>query len=385
MAIQNSLEQSAKRSNLRHHKGSLRMDARHRGITIRGNSVQLSFTYQGVRYRETIPMPATKTALKELVLKLQAIKHAIKIGTFDYLKHFPYSKKAREFRKTRSDLYTIKEALINWLRRNQAKLQTSTLQDYNSAIYHHLIPTFGDLTIAELTASKVKEWLSELPCSNKRKGNILIPLRQTFEELYHDEIIDKNPLQRVKNLPNKTREPEPFIQEEVAKILNELTGQAKNLIQFAFYSGLRTSELIALCWQDVDFENNRIFVRSAYVRGQLKDTKTKSGKREVTLQPQAREALLNQQAFTGKQNEVVFHDPYTNQPWTNDQPIRKKVWIPALKKANIKYRNPYQTRHTFASMMLSRGEHYMWVAQQMGHKDWGMIIKVYGRWIPQSK
>ena len=361
------------------------MDARQRGITIRGNSVQLSFTFQGVRCRETIPMPPTKTALKELNLKLQAIKHEIRIGTFDYFRHFPYSKKAKEFRKTRSDLYTIKEALINWLRRNQAKLQTSTLQDYNSAIYHHLIPTFGGLTIAELTASKVKEWLSELPCSNKRKGNILIPLRQTFEELYHDEIIDKNPLTRVKNLPNKTREPEPFTQEEITKILNELTGQAKNLIQFAFYSGLRTSELIALRWHDVDFENNRVFVKSAYVRGQLKDTKTKSGKREVTLQPQSREALLNQHTFTGKQNETVFHDPDTHQPWKDDQPIRKKVWIPALKKANIKYRNPYQTRHTFASMLLSRGENPLWVAQQMGHKDWGQIRKVYGRWISQSK
>ncbi|MBP9101188.1 MAG: site-specific integrase, partial [Nitrosomonas sp.] len=259
------------------------------------------------------------------------------------------------------------------------------LQDYNSAIYHHLIPTFGDLTIAELTASKVKEWLSELPCTNKRKGNILIPLRQTFEELYHDEIIDKNPLTRVKNLPNKAREPEPFTQEEVAKILNELTGQAKNLIQFAFYSGLRTSELIALRWQDVDFENKRVFVKSAYVRGQLKDTKTKSGKREVTLQPQAKEALLNQQTFTKQQNENVFHDPDTHQPWRNDQPIRKKVWIPALKQANIKYRNPYQTRHTFASMLLSRGENPMFVAQQLVHKDWGQIRKVYGRWIPSSK
>lgn len=330
-------------------------------------------------------MPPTKAAQKELILKRQAILYEISIGTFDYSKHFPHSKRANEFRKTRPDRYTIKEALKSWLQRNQAKLQKSTLQDYNSAIYHHLIPTFGDFTIAELTASKVKEWLSELPCSNKRKSNILTPLRQTFEELYHDEIIDKNPLQRVKNLPNITREPEPFTQDDIAKILSELTGQARNLIQFAFHSGLRTSELIALRWQDVDFENNRVFISNAYVRGQLKDTKTKSGKREVTLQPQAREALLNQHAFTGKQNEVVFYDPHINQPWRNDQPIRKKVWIPALKKANIKYRNPYQTRHTFASMLLSRGENPLWVAQQMGHKDWGQIRKVYGRWIPQSK
>lgn len=135
----------------------------------------------------------------------------------------------------------------------------------------------------------------------------------------------------------------------------------------------------------MDFENNRVFVRSAYVRGQLKETKTKSGKREVTLQPQAREALLNQKAFTKKQNETVFHDPDTSQPWRNDQPIRKKVWIPVLKKAEIKYRNPYQTRHTFASTLLSSGANPLWVAQQMGHKDWGQIRKVYGRWIPSSK
>jgi len=25
----------------------------------------------------------------------------------------------------------------------------------------------------------------------------------------------------------------------------------------------------------------------------------------------------------------------------------------------------------------------MWVAQQMGHKDWSMVIRVYGRWIPE--
>ena len=98
----------------------------------------------------------------------------------------------------------------------------------------------------------IKEWLNNLPRSNKRKSNVLTPLRQMYDEMYHDEIIDKNPLEMVKNPPTQSREPKPFTQEEVTKILNELTGQAKNLIQFAFWSGLRTSELIALRWQDVD-------------------------------------------------------------------------------------------------------------------------------------
>ncbi|POA98396.1 hypothetical protein C2134_12580 [Chromobacterium sinusclupearum] len=32
----------------------------------------------------------------------------------------------------------------------------------------------------------------------------------------------------------------------------------------------------------------------------------------------------------------------------------------------------------------SAGEHPMWVAKQMGHADWGMIRRTYGRWIPSE-
>jgi len=35
-------------------------------------------------------------------------------------------------------------------------------------------------------------------------------------------------------------------------------------------------------------------------------------------------------------------------------------------------------------MMLSAGEHPMWVAKQMGHSDWTMIAKVYGKWMPDA-
>ncbi|MEO5328090.1 MAG: hypothetical protein H7829_07575 [Magnetococcus sp. THC-1_WYH] len=70
-------------------------------------------------------------------------------------------------------------------------------------------------------------------------------------------------------------------------------------------------------------------------------------------------------------------------PWIDDNQVRRLVWEPTLKRAGIIYRNLYQTRHTYASMLLSAGENPMWVAQQMGHKDWAMIRQRYGRWIPE--
>ncbi|NOQ69130.1 MAG: tyrosine-type recombinase/integrase, partial [Gammaproteobacteria bacterium] len=50
--------------------------------------------------------------------------------------------------------------------------------------------------------------------------------------------------------------------------------------------------------------------------------------------------------------------------------------------SKVKYRKPSNTRHTFASLMLSSGVNPMWVAKQLGHADWGMIRKTYGRWLP---
>lgn len=360
------------------------MDSGQRGLSIRDNSIVMSFTYQGKRCRESFPLPLTKSALKQLQQKRQAILYEIKNGTFDYAKHFPgsRSKNALAFRKTQASQYTIAEAFNDWLKRNQAKYERSTLRDYHSSIYHHLIPQFGKLALSELSVIRIKDWLASLKCSNKRKNNILIPLRRLYDELYGDEIIEKNPLNRIKNLSVSSREPEPFTLSEIERILEQLNGQEKNIIQFAFWSGLRTSELIALGWVDVDFVHNRIYVRHAKVRGILKAPKTCAGSRTIILQPKAREALLNQRTYTGQLNETVFHDSRTNQPWKNDQPLRRILWTPALKRAGIKYREPYQTRHTFASILLSRGEEPMWVATQMGHKDWGMIRKVYGRWIP---
>ncbi len=55
-----------------------------------------------------------------------------------------------------------------------------------------------------------------------------------------------------------------------------------------------------------------------------------------------------------------------------------------LKRAGIRYRNTYQNRHTYASMMLSQGENIMWVSKQLGHVDVEMVIKTYGHWISDN-
>ena len=107
--------------------------------------------------------------------------------------------------------------------------------------------------------------------------------------------------------------------------------------------------------------------------------------REVLLLPPALAALTAQKAYTFLADHRVFHCPYTGKPWETSEQIRRSAWQPLLKKAGVRYRYPYQTRHTYASMLLSKGENMLWVANQMGHADTEMVMKKYGKWLPQGQ
>lgn len=359
------------------------MDRKLEGVRAKSNkSIEIDFYYQGKRHRETIKLPPTKANLLFAERKRASVLHAIALNNFNYAEHFPESRHAAVFGKFTKK--TVGEALKDFLRNTKRKYEASTLRGYTSAIYYHLIPAFGAIPLRKLTTMDIKDWISGLEISAKRINNVLIPLRIVMHDAYMDGLIENNPTNRIKNLKIQRHEPNPFTPEEMRLLLKNCSSpQTRNLFQFAFWSGLRTSELIALEWGDIDWEKNVIRVSRAIVRRITKQPKTQAGIREVLILLYAREALEHQKEYSFASGGRIFLNPHTNKPWITDTQIRECGWLPAIKAAKIAYRNPYQTRHTYASTLLSAGENPMWVAKQMGHADWGMIRRCYGRWIPE--
>ncbi|RXT73966.1 site-specific integrase [Pseudomonas syringae] len=253
-----------------------------------------------------------------------------------------------------------------------------------------MVPALGEHMVAELKRKDVRDWLSTLEISNKTLSNIQSCLRSALNDAAEEELIEVNLLAgwtySQKEAPGKDDDVDPFSPKEQQAVLAALNGQARNMMQFALWTGLRTSELVALDWGDIDWLREEVMVSRAMTqaaKGQAEVTKTAAGRRAVKLMRPAMEALKAQKAHTFADTEV-FQNPRTLERWTGDGPIRKTMWVPAMKKAGVRYRWPYQTRHTYASMMLSAGEHPMWVAKQVGHSDWTMIARVYGRWMPSA-
>ncbi len=109
------------------------------GIRTRNNSLIIDFIYQGQRFRETLRTKPTKSSIKEASRKREALLHDIAMGHFEYSKHFPHSKNSLKYSNNKSALVTIKDILEKWLSIASKRCQHSTMRDYNSAVYHHLI------------------------------------------------------------------------------------------------------------------------------------------------------------------------------------------------------------------------------------------------------
>lgn len=360
-------------------------------VAVSDSSIQISFTYQGINCRERLKLQPTPANLKRAEQHRAAILHAIANNSFDYGITFPDSPRRFKFAATKGAGYRLEIWLETWVDRIKQHIKASTHDDYRKIVFNTLIPAIGRKHLDELKRGDIRDFCNALPsASNKRLANIQSVLRSALQDALDDDLIDANPLYgwtfKRKEAPKPADDVDPFSREEQLAILDACREPAHaNLFKFLFWTGLRTNEVVALLWGDIDWLRGTICIQRGRTTAaeQAEEPKTRRSVRDVKILGPALEALTAQKALTFLADKEVFLNPHTAKPWNGDQTIRT-AWAGILKRAGVRYRRPYQTRHTYASMMLTAGESPIWVSGQMGHADTAMIYRSYGRWIPDA-
>lgn len=359
-----------------------------RGIEVRDDAIRLSFYYEGRRVKRTLyvgdkPMRATQANLKHAARLADEIRAKIKAGEFVLSEYFPDDGEGGPT--------TVAKGLDTWLAAQRVEGSTkagytAAANFWKAASYHDtdLTLTLGPVPLRSLKPSHIQTAIARRPeLSGKTINNYRSALNGALELAMRDKIIRENPAAGLPWAKWQKEPPDPFTPEERDKIVANAAakhpGQVANMVRFWMWSGLRTGELLGLRWANVDLASGTALVKEAKVRGERKGTKT-SVARTVRLNSQALSALTAQKACTFLKGEEVFQDPRHGEAWGTEANFRKVFWVPLLKALGIRYRRPYQCRHTYATAMLHANMNPAMCAKQLGH-DVKVFLTIYAKWI----
>tara|TARA_R110002049_G_scaffold148242_2_gene311176 strand:+ start:32959 stop:34131 length:1173 start_codon:yes stop_codon:yes gene_type:complete len=356
------------------------------GVRIRESSIAIRFPYRGKRFEETWRVKPTASNIKKAAKMRKDIIADIRAGIFEFEEYFPDSRHvSKKEQQEEIEMPTFWEVAESYFK--SLIIAKSTMREYRNSLKRHFFYTLGPMKIDKIRYSHIVNVMGSIEWGSKKtRNNVISPLRGVFKFAKADRLISFNPADELAFAKTQKPKPDPLSLDELELVLGWVKKNENEVLycffEFAFFTGLRTSELLAVSWKDVDWLNGRVRVDKARVEGVLKETKTYE-ERDVELNSRALSALKRMKSHSFLRGEEIFINPNTNTPYITNKAIRE-VWNFCLKKLGVRHRVSYQTRHTFCTMNLMAGANVMWVSKQMGHSNTQMTLIRYSAWIEQS-
>lgn len=350
------------------------------GVKPHGKGIQLTIYYRGERLRPTLTIAPTPPNLRYAARLLVEIRGKIKAGTFEPADYFPEYRGLPKLGSSQAQ--TFEHYVDTFLSAGKARLSPSTLDVYRKVLKGFWLPRFVDRPINGIRHSEITLIMGETPWKSlKTYNNWLSCLRRVFALAVADGL-KADPTTGIAFARPQKADPDPFNRDEADKIIawfRERNAAYADYFEFAFYVGMRPSEQIAMLWEDCDLTTNTLTVRRARVVGVDRGSTKTAVSRQVELSGRAVGALRRQEARSRLAGKHVWLNPTTGKRFADEQ-SQWKVWGSAIKALGFRYRVPYQTRHTCATIMLMAGANPAWCAKQLGHSP-EMFWRVYSKWI----
>jgi integrase len=262
---------------------------------------------------------------------------------------------------------------------------------YRSYLNHQIKPRWGDYPIPKVKPFAVEQWLKGLDLASRTRGHLHNLMRVLWNCAMRWELteIGENPMKlvRVRGTSKRRREPMVLNVAQSRLLLGELDEPFRTMVILDLATGLRCSELFALKWCDVVWDDLTLLVRRGIVTGIVSDVKTKYSNAGIPLDPALAEVLLNWQhktLFRGPE-DWVFASPFVAgrmpwYPWGVERHI-----IPAGIRCGIGRVGWHTFRHTFRTLLDETGAPMKVQQELMRHADICTTMNVYGKAMDESK
>ncbi len=291
-----------------------------------------------------------------------------------------------------------------WLKVKASGWSPNTHTLYSNSVNRYLLhPDIGftryrlsaiDLAVAERFKAAL---IGTYPDLAPRTVNLaLTALGAILKHAVRHGYRSENPVQYLDKLPEKRREIDPLNSNEVEKLLSkakDIDSTLHILVSMGIYTGMRLGELLALRWQDADFESGSLRVqgtnshqkhRDLYIAsGAFSDPKTERSRRTVKLSPNALQILREHRLMSGNPQGRALIFPNQEGHPIDPNNFRKRLWNRLVRETKPREGFRFHDlRHTYASQMLANGVPVEFVQRQLGHSSYQTTLSKYRHWIP---
>lgn len=265
----------------------------------------------------------------------------------------------------------------------------------------------GPLKLQDIRPDHLNRLYAKLaePGQNKITGAGLSPktiiehhrvISSILSQAVKEQLIPSNTAQRATPPKNPKREMDSFEVEEIQSILKALESEPLKwqvMTNLLIATGARRGEIMGLRWENVDWENHRLYLCENRVytpqSGAISTTLKTGENRYVSVAPSVMDLLARWQAeqdeffqFLGITPSGYVMTAENGQPMHPDSPTD---WLAKFaKRHGLPPIHPHKFRHTQASLLISEGVDILTVSKRLGHAKVSTTLDIYSHVLAKS-
>jgi integrase len=301
---------------------------------------------------------------------------------------------------------TVAEAAADWIAYVELEgRERSTTTQYRQHVNRHIVPRLGGEKLAVLTTPRINEFRDDLlrDLSRPMARKVLTSLKSLLSDAQRRGNVAQNVATSVKIGVDKRGKPKLRVgvdiptPNEIRLILGASSGKWRPMLLTAIFTGLRSSELRGLRWEDVDLKRGDLHVRQRADRYNIIGRpKSESGERTIPLGPQVLNTLKEWKlacpaselglVFPTSRGHIIRHENIVRYALLPSQ-VAAKVVTP---RGSAKYTGLHALRHFYASWLINRRVDgglelpLKMVSERLGHAKISMTADTYGHLFPRG-
>lgn len=269
------------------------------------------------------------------------------------------------------------------------RLKPTTLSTKRHIINQKILPYFSDMPINTITATTIRLWQNELLSnSSNYSATYLKTVNSQLSAIFNFAVkyykLHANPVRTCGSIGKQNADSMHFwTTDEFKSFITHIENKplSKVIFNILFWTGIRSGELLALTYNDFDFETQTVTISKSYSRLEGKDLilepKTSKGKRIITIPLFLCELVQSykEQLYDYKPNERLF--PVTKYYLHHEMDRGSK-------KANVKRIRIHDLRHSHASLLIELGFSPLLISERLGHENIETTLQTYSHLYPNK-